>query len=87
MYKFKVNRGLDFKNHNHKSWCEYLAFCTKNYRLKASGLSYKLLDYVDIYVESLAKAFLDDDADILMLPNIGEQYLYIDKHKNREYEE
>ena len=87
LYKFKVNRGGDFKNKKHKSWCEYLAFCLKNYRLKAKGLSYKIIDYIEIYVEDITNAFIKYSIEKLTLPNIKEQYLYIDKHKNREYEE
>lgn len=87
LYKFKVNFGGDYKNKRHKSWCEYLAFCLKNYRLKAKSLSYKLIDYVDIYIEDITNAFINFSTAKLIMPEIQEQYLHIDKHRNREYEE
>lgn len=87
LYKFKINRGNDFNNKKHKSWCEYLAFCLKNYRLNNNGLSYKIIDYIDIYIEQVTNAFITFSLEKLNFPNIKDQYLHIDNHKNREYEE
>lgn len=87
LYKFKENEGGSFKHQDLKAWNRYCAFCMKNYRLKAKGMSYKIIDFVDIYVEELVNAYIDFDDTRLILPDINEQYLHIDKHRNREYEE
>jgi CRISPR-associated protein Cas1 len=87
LYKFKVNFGGDYKREDHKSWCQYLAFCMKNYRLQAKGLRYKIIDFVDIYAEDIVNAFIEFDTAGVTMPDIKAQYLHIDKHKNREREE
>lgn len=87
LYKFKIDEGGSFKKQDLKAWNRYCAFCMKNYRLKAKGLSYKIIDYIDIYVEELTNAFINFDSEKLLLPDLKEQYLHIDKHRNREYEE
>jgi hypothetical protein len=86
-YKFKTDEGGSFKRKDLKAWNKYCAFCMKNYRLKAKGMSYKIIDYVDIYIEELVNAYINFDDGKLILPDIKEQYLHIDKHRNREYEE
>lgn len=87
LYKFKQNFGGDFASKNLKSWNRYCAFCTKNYRLMVNGRSYKIIDYIDCYVETVVNSFLKLDGKELILPDIREQYLHIDTHRNREYEE
>lgn len=87
LYKFKVNEGGSFKKQDLKAWNKYLAFCMKNYRLNAKGLSYKIIDYIDIYIEEIVNSFIKFEPEITIMPNICEQYLHIDKHRNREYEE
>ena len=87
LYKFKVNEGGSFKNKDLKAWNKYLAFCMKNYRLNAKGLSYKMIDFIDIYIEEIVNSFIKFDLEKILLPDICKQYLYIDKQRNREYEE
>lgn len=87
LYRFKVDNGGDFKRKDLKSWNKYCAFCLKNYRLTANERSYKLIDYVDIYVETLVNSFINFNSAMLILPELEKQYLHIDKHRNREYEE
>lgn len=87
LYKFKVNEGGSFKNKDLKAWNKYLAFCMKNYRLNAKGLSYKIIDFIDIYIEEIVNSFIKFDSEKILLPDICKQYLYIDKQRNREYEE
>jgi hypothetical protein len=87
LVKFKINEGGSYKQHDRKAWARYLAFCMKNYRLKSKGLSYKLLDFVDIFVEDIAKAYENFDPEDITYPDITQQYLHIDKQRNREYEE
>ncbi len=74
-YQFKKNFENKFMLKDHKIWCEYLAFCLKSYRLKIKTLTYKIIDYVDIYIECLTKSFLMLDAKDLIVPNIKEQQL------------
>ncbi|GBR72911.1 CRISPR-associated endonuclease Cas1 [Candidatus Termititenax aidoneus] len=85
--KFAENCAEDYQKQALKSWNKYLAGCLKNYRLKARGLSYKIIDFCDVYVESFINALLHDEADKIILPKLKAQYLHIDKHRNREYEE
>ena len=87
LYKFKVNEGGSFEHKDLKAWNKYFAFCMKNYRLKAKGMSYKIIDYIDIFVEEITNAYINFDTKNVILPDIKEQYLHIDKHRNREYEE
>lgn len=87
LYKFKVNEGGSFKNKDLKAWNKYLAFCMKNYRLNAKGLSYKMIDFIDIYIEEIVNSFIKFDLEKILLPDICKQYLYIDKQRNREHEE
>ena len=87
LFKFKVNEGGSFKNKDLKAWNKYLAFCMKNYRLKAKDYSYKIIDYIDIYIEEIVNSYIKFDTEKVILPNLKEQYLHIDKHRNREYEE
>ena len=87
LYKFKINEGGSFKREDLKSWNKYLAFCMKNYRLNAKGLNYKIIDFIDIYIEEIVNSFIKFDISKLILPDISAQYLHIDKHRNREYEE
>lgn len=76
-----------FKGDDYKAWFKYFADCLKNYRIKINGISYKIIDSVDIYVEKIADAYLKFDDGKIFLPDIDEQYLHIDKHRNREFEE
>lgn len=86
-YLFFIDNKKDFKNENYQSWFKFLASCIKNYRLKINNISYKLIDSIDIYIEKIADAFIKFDSDMIFLPNLAEQYLHIDKQRNREYEE
>ncbi len=87
LYKFKVNEGGSFKKKDLKAWNKYFAFCIKNYRLKAKEYSYKIIDYIDIYIEEIVNSYIRFNVEKVVLPNLKEQYLHIDKHRNREYEE
>lgn len=86
LFKFKQNFGGDFKKQDLKSWNKYMAFCIKNYRLKVNDISYKVMDYVDLYIEEIVNSFINFDTHEVILPSLKEQYLHIDNHKNREYE-
>lgn len=86
-YKFSQECESDYDCENHKEWFKYLANCLKNYRIKINDLSYKILDSVDNYVETIVNSFIKYDETNIFLPKIKEQYLHISKHKNREYEE
>lgn len=87
LYKFKTNESGSFKNKDLKTWNKYCAFCMKNYRLKAKGLSYKIIDYIDIYIEEIVSSYINFDVQNIILPNLKDQYLHIDKQRNREFEE
>ena len=87
LYKFKIDENYNFKNKDLKAWNKYFAFCIKNYRLKIKTYSYKIIDYIDIYIEKIVDSYIKFDIEKVILPDIKEQYLHIDKHRNREYEE
>ncbi len=87
LYKFKIDKMDSFKNKDLKVWNTYFAFCIKNYRLKIKNYSYKIIDYIDIYIENIADSYIKFDTKGIILPDIKEQYLHTDKHRNREYEE
>jgi len=86
-YKFTQENEGDYECENIKEWFRYFADCLKNYRLKINDLSYKIIDTVDIYIETIVNAYIKFDANQIFLPKLNEQYLFISKHKNREYDE
>ncbi len=86
-YRFVQENVSEYKNLNYKAWFKFLAGCIKNYRLKVNNVSYKLIDTIDIYIEKIVESYLKSDCSNIFLPDINEQYFYIDKHRNREYEE
>lgn len=69
LYKFLKNNTIE---HNHKEWCKYLADCLQCYRLQYKGKNFKIIDYVDLYIETLTRAFIDENAEELITPNIQE---------------
>jgi CRISPR-associated protein Cas1 len=75
LYKFsKINR-LEYIGHDLRAWSKYLSECLQGYRLPARGLSYKLLDIVDVYVTDIARAFEHFDYSQINLPDIAAQCL------------
>lgn len=86
-YNFTKEFEDDYECENHKEWFKFLSNCIKNYRIKIDKNSYKLVDSIDIYIEKIAAAYLKFDCEKLFLPEIKEQYLHIDNHRNRENEE
>ena len=87
LYKFTQDLKSEYNSKNYKAWFKYFADCIKNYRIKINDTSYKLIDAIDIYVEKIVDAYIKFDCSEIFVPDIKEQYLYIDKHRNREYEE
>ena len=87
LFNFYLLYPFEYKSKNLKAWSKYLSEAIKNYRLEINGTSYKILDTIDIYIEKIADAFINYDIKNIYLPEINKQYLYIDKHRNREYEE
>ncbi len=86
-YCFVKENEEKYKAAEYKEWFKYLANCIKNYRIKIDNISYKFIDTIDIYIERIIDAYLKFDCTNIFLPDIKEQYLHIDKHRNREYEE
>ena len=86
-YKFSQECEQDYDKKDFKKWSQYIANCIKNYRLKINDTSYKLVDTIDIYIEKIVDAYIKFDCSNIFIPKIEEQYLYIDKQRNREYEE
>ncbi len=83
-YKFTLEFDEAYEFEDFKAWALYIADCIKNYRLKINNISYKIIDTIDIYIEKVADAYLNFDCSKVFLPVLEEQYLYIDKHRNRE---
>jgi len=86
-YQFVQEYEESYNTKDFKIWSLFLAECIKNYRIKINDISYKLVDSIDIYIEKIADAYLNFNTTNIFLPNLELQYLYIDKHRNREYEE
>jgi CRISPR-associated protein Cas1 len=86
-YQFVQENEDDYNDENFKAWFKYFAECIKNYRMKINDISYKLIDTIDIYIEKIVEAFIKYDCSNIFLPNLKEQYLHVDKHRNREHEE
>lgn len=87
LYLFSNECKEDFRNENFTQWNKYLANCLKNFRIQINNISYKIIDAIDIYIEKITGAYMEFDTSHLFLPEINQQYLHIDKHRNREYEE
>ncbi len=86
-YKFTQDNPQDYSDNEIKFWMKYLADCIKNYRIKIKGMSYKIVDSVDIYIEKIANAYKKFDTTDIFLPNLSKQYFAKDTQRNREYEE
>ena len=86
-YLFKKENNKEYEKENYQYWFKFLSNCIKNYRLKIDNISYKLIDTVDIYIEKIANSFIEYNENKIFLPELNKQYLHIDKHRNREYEE
>lgn len=86
-YKFATEYSGDYKVQDFKRWFQFLADCMKNYRLEINGTSYKLVDTIDIYIEKIVDAYINYDSSGIFLPDIKQQSLFVNKHRNREYEE
>ncbi len=86
-YKFSQDFADEYDSKDFKAWSHFIANCIRNYRLKINETSYKLVDTIDIYIEKITDAYIKFDCSNIFLPKIEEQYLYIDKQRNREYEE
>ena len=78
LYKFKLNNEGSFRNKKHKEWSKYLACCLQNYKLKYKNSYYKIIDYVDIYIEALVRAYINFDVTEIITPNLSEVILKID---------
>ena len=87
LYNFSQNYPYEFEEEEIQEWIKYVPNCLKDYRIRYKEHSYKIIDIIDIYIEEIANAFSTFDCSNIFLPNIKEQYLYKDLHKNREYEE
>lgn len=86
-YKFTQEQEENYEFEEYKEWFKFFADCLKNYRIKINEKSFKIVDSVDIFVETVVNSYIKYDCEQLFLPQLEEQYLYISKHKNREYEE
>lgn len=86
-FQFVQEKEFDYETENYKEWFKYFADCIKKHRIKINGISYKLIDTVEIYIEKIADAFIKYDPSNIFLPNIKDQYCHCDTHRNREYEE
>lgn len=86
-YLFKKENNKEYEKENFQGWFKFLSDCIKNYRLKIDNISYKFIDSIDIYIEKIVNGFMEFSVDKIFLPKLNEQYLHIDKHRNREYEE
>lgn len=86
-YMFVQDNGYDYDNENFKEWAKYISEAIKKYRIKINDISYKIVDSIDLYIEKIVNAYLKFDCSDIFLPELKEQYLHIDNHRNREYEE
>lgn len=59
-------------------------------KYNSTPLVYDLMEpyrpFVDLYIEKIVESYLQYDCSNIFLPHLKEQYLHIDKHKNRETE-
>ena len=86
-YEFTREKDDDYEFEEYKEWFKYFANCLKNYRIKIQDRSFKIVDSIEIYIETVVNSYIKYDLNLVFLPKIEEQYLYVSKHKNREYEE
>ena len=86
-YQFVQEFDEYYDSKNLKEWAKYISTSIKDYRIKIKDISYKIVDSIDLYIENIARAYIDFDCSNIFIPNIQEQYKYISKHRNREYEE
>ena len=87
LYRFVKTNSESFVEEDFKEWAKFVAESIKKYRIEIGGISYKIVDSIDIFVEKIADAYLNFDSTNVFLPELDKQYLYLDKHRNRENEE
>ncbi|GBR76723.1 CRISPR-associated protein Cas1 [Candidatus Termititenax persephonae] len=68
--QFCQTRRQEYIEHDLRAWNKYFGEYLQDCRLPARGLSYKLLDFIDIYVTDIAVAFENLDCAKIHLPNI-----------------
>lgn len=87
LYKFFMENFEDFKSENFDAWIKFLGKSLKNFRINYQDKSYKLMDAVDIYINSIAQAYVNMDENKVWIPALDTIYFYKSKEFNREYEE
>lgn len=87
LYEFFKHNFDEVEQENFSAWVKFLSENLKNYRLKHKSKSYKFMDAIDIYINSITQAYIDMDNKKAWIPNIKECYLHKEKSGNREDEE
>lgn len=87
LYRYSIEEPENFEEQELKYWTKYLANCLRQCRIKNNKTTHKLMDAVDIYVNSITNAFIKFNAEDIWIPTLACQYLHIDNAKNRENEE
>ena len=87
LYKFSKENSKAFEDEDMREWAKFISEAIRKYRIEINDISYKIIDSIDIYIEKIADAYLNFNTSKIFLPQLEKQYLHLDKHRNREYEE
>ena len=87
LYKFSKENSKAFEDEDMREWAKFISEAIRKYRIEINDISYKIIDSIDIYIEKIADAYINFNTSKIFLPQLEKQYLHLDKHRNREYEE
>ena len=87
LYQFFIKDFENFQEQNFDIWVRFLGESLKNFRINYEEKSYKLMDAVDFYVNSITQSYIKEDENKAWIPSLEKIFFYKSKEFNREYEE
>lgn len=87
LYQFFIEDFENFKEQNFNIWIRFLGESLKNFRIDYTKKSYKFMDAIDIYINSITQSIITQDENKAWIPSLNTLYFYKSKEFNREYEE
>lgn len=79
LYKFSEDEKESYENEDFKCWTKYLSNSLRECRIDWDGYTNKLMDAVDVYVNSVTKSFISLNPDEAVVPSLNNHYWHSDK--------
>ncbi|MEI8390781.1 MAG: type II CRISPR-associated endonuclease Cas1 [bacterium] len=87
LYKFFEKNQEEYEEQDFKNWIKYLAESLRHCRLQNKQQTHKFMDAIDVYVNSIVRAFINLNNEELWIPSLENHYWCLDNNSNRENEE